>query len=128
MRYWLGMGAPVARIEKGRRGERIAARLLLQRGYRILARNFRARLGEIDLVAEEKDEIVFVEVRSRPRESARAALESVGERKRRRLVAVAQTYLAAHGLTDRHVRFDVVAIGRNGAEVIHEIDAFQVDS
>lgn len=127
LRYGLRMASAIARIEKGRRGEEIAGRLLARLGYRILARNFRSRFGEIDLVVQRGSEIVFVEVRNRPEASARAALESVGDRKRSRLVACARFFLAAHGLADPHVRFDVIAIGRGGEEILHVIDAFQVD-
>ncbi len=105
----------------------MAGRFLARLGYRILARNFRSPAGEIDLVVQRGSEIVFVEVRNRPTTGARAALESVGERKRRRLVACARFFLAAHGLADPHVRFDVIAIGRGGEEIFHAIDAFQVD-
>lgn len=98
------------RRETGRRGEEAAASHLAARGYRILHRNWRCRLGELDIVAEDKGTIVFVEVRTRAaRGRFGTPAESVDARKRRKLAALAQTYLAMTGRRNAHVRFDVIA-------------------
>ena len=98
------------RISVGRRGEEAACAYLAERGYRILDRNWRCRLGEIDIVAEQGGIIVFVEVRTRTGSRFGTGAESVGMRKQRRLRAVSAAYLAWHGWSMREVRFDVIAI------------------
>lgn len=94
----------------GRRGEDAAARFLARSGRVILHRNWRCRLGELDIVAEERGTLVFVEVRTR-RASSRfgTAAESVDGRKLRRIAACAQLYLQAFGKTNVPIRFDVIA-------------------
>lgn len=93
----------------GIRGERRAARYLRRRGYRILARNFRAAGAEIDLVALDGETLVFVEVKTRRSEAAGSPLAAVDARKQARLRRAAEVYAARAG-TQRPVRFDVVAI------------------
>jgi putative endonuclease len=98
------------RRETGRRGEEAAVRYLADRGFRILHRNWRCRLGELDIVAEDRGTIVFVEVRTRSTHGRfGTAAESVDFRKRRRLAALAQVYLAMAGRQHAPVRFDVIA-------------------
>jgi putative endonuclease len=94
----------------GKRAERIAAAALEKAGYTILERNWRCAIGEIDLVARHRGEIVIVEVRARA-DGTDTALESIVPGKRARLVRLAEAYLDAHDLTDEAVRIDVVAIG-----------------
>lgn len=118
------------RRKTGDRGEETAARYLRRAGYRIVARNFRTRRGEIDLVAERGEWIVFVEVRYREREDYGSAAASVGPRKRRRLVLAASEYLARHGLADRPARFDMIALspgGGRGGKITHFENAFDRD-
>jgi putative endonuclease len=110
------MGPPLisaavhARGELGQRGEEVAAAFLRARRYRILARNFRCRAGEIDLVAEDGSVLVFVEVRSRRGAEQGTPLESVDGRKQARVARVARHFLAAHGWTEREARFDVIGV------------------
>jgi len=98
------------RGEIGRRGEVLAAELLRAKGLTIVERNFRCRAGEIDLVALDGPTLVFVEVRSRRGDRAGTPLESVDPRKRARVTRVARHFLAARGLADQDVRFDVIGI------------------
>ena len=89
---------------------------------RVTGRNFRSRYGEIDLVAEEGETLVFVEVKARRGAGFGTPEESVTERKRQRLVTTALTYLQQHGLEHRDWRIDVVGITlrRDGpAEINH---------
>lgn len=102
------MAAPTT--EKGQRAERLAAAFLERAGYRVLERNYRCRLGEIDLVAEEKGVLCFVEVRSLASLTHGHPLETVGGAKRARLIRAARHYLAARGGAEREMRFDVVAV------------------
>jgi putative endonuclease len=103
----------------GRRGERLAARMLRRQGYQILGRNVRLSIGEADIVcvAPDRETVVVVEVKTRrrgesisPRGNQMAPEASVHARKRRKLAAVARMLARANGWNDRPVRIDVVAI------------------
>jgi len=94
----------------GRRGEARAARYLRRRGYRILARGNRLFPGELDLVALDRDTVVFVEVKTRRSAEAGHPVEAVTPAKQRRLTRLAVTFLKRHGLLERPARFDVIAI------------------
>jgi putative endonuclease len=98
------------RAELGREGEVLAEAFLRARGCRTLARNFRCRAGEIDLVVLDGDVVVFVEVRSRRGDVAGTPFESVDGRKQAQVVRVARHFLAARGLGERDARFDVVGV------------------
>lgn len=102
------------RSDVGGGGEDEAARLLRRRGYRILARNYRCRHGEIDIVAFEDGEYVFVEVKTRLTDGKGSGAEAVTVAKQRKVARVAQQYLAERGLEDRPCRFDVVAVSPGG--------------
>ena len=96
---------------------------------RILARNYRCRAGEVDVVAEDRGTVVFVEVKERGDHSHGSAVEAVTEAKRRKVVRAARLYAARHGLSEAPVRFDVVAIdwGPDGPSVRHFAGAFGED-
>jgi putative endonuclease len=98
------------RGDLGRRGEAVAEAFLRAHAYTIVARNFRCRAGEIDLVALDGSVLVFVEVRSRSGMAAGTPLESVDGRKQARVAQVARYFLAARGWADRDARFDVVGV------------------
>ncbi|HEY2434268.1 MAG TPA: YraN family protein [Vicinamibacterales bacterium] len=91
-------------------GEELAARELIARGYVILERRYRTECGEIDIVAQDGDTLVFVEVRARATDEFGTAAESVTRAKQRRLARLAIDYLARRQVADRPCRFDVVAI------------------
>ena len=99
-----------ARIGLGKTGEDLACRELERRGYAILARRYRQRMGEIDIVARDGKTMVFVEVKAREGHAFGDAAEAVTWAKRRRIAAVAIDYLTRYGLSDRPCRFDVVSI------------------
>ncbi len=107
-------GRRTAAQQAGGAAEEQAARLLAGHGLQILARNYRTRLGEIDLVARDGATLVFVEVRRRADMRFGGAAGSVDARKRARIAAAARHYLAR---LDREppCRFDVVAIEQQGA-------------
>jgi len=98
------------RVELGRRGEAIAEAFLRAQSFEVVARNFRCRAGEIDLIAREGRELVFVEVRSRRSDWRGSALESVTARKQAQVARVARYFLAANGLGECESRFDVIGI------------------
>ena len=119
---------PDPRAALGQLGERLAARHLQERGIAILARRWRRRLGEIDLVADDRGTLVFVEVKTRSGEAFGRPADAVGARKQARLARLAECFLAEHGFHDRLCRFDVVEVdaadpGR--ARVRHIPDAFR---
>ena len=99
-----------ARHSLGKRGEDYAAQYLIDHGYALRARNWRCPVGEIDLVTEMNDRLIFVEVRTRRGDRLGTPEESITPAKRAKLIAAAQTYLDEHGQTDRDWRIDVVAI------------------
>lgn len=98
------------KIKLGARGEEIAASHLLQMGYRIVERNYRCPLGELDMIAYHEDTIVFVEVRTNSPANAGLAEASIGFRKQRKLRQVATYYLKLKGLLAHLARFDVVIV------------------
>jgi putative endonuclease len=114
-------------LRPGERGESMACRLLEGQGFRVLARNYRCRGGEIDVIVEEGDVLVFVEVKQRSGSSHGGGAEAVTRTKRRRIIHAARLFAARRGLSDRPIRFDVVSIDRDsqGAEhTRHDRGAF----
>ena len=98
-------------VRSGTRWEDVAARYLERHGLAVLARNYRCKLGELDLVCRDDDSLVIVEVRARARTSFAAAIESIGPRKRRRIVQATRHLLLRQSAWSRQpLRFDVVAI------------------
>ena len=94
----------------GEEGESIAARYLIKRGYRILERNYRTKLGEIDIIAKDKDTIVFVEVKSRRSWQFGNPKGAVTPQKQRKISTVALYYLKVNNHSNAKARFDVVAV------------------
>jgi putative endonuclease len=96
-------------VSRGEAAEALAARFLEARGLTIVARNYRCRFGEIDLVARSGSTLVFVEVRARASDAFGGAAASITTAKRQRLVRTARHYLAQRG-GQRACRFDVVLL------------------
>jgi putative endonuclease len=107
-------------VVMGASAETAATRLLLERGYRIVERNFRCNAGELDVIARDRDILVFVEVRSRTDADHGHAAEMVDAHKQRQVARVAECYLAMRDLDYDEVRFDVVAITGGDAELIQD--------
>lgn len=110
-------------VEKGRRGEDLAVAFLLERGYRILQRNWRKKTGEIDIIADKDGILVFCEVKSRRGYSFGAGAEAVDARKQHRIIHTALLYLQYFRLVDRLCRFDVIEIDFSGPNLpsVHHI-------
>ncbi|MHB8769489.1 MAG: YraN family protein [Syntrophales bacterium] len=94
----------------GKRGEELAAAYLVEAGFRIVERNYRCRFGEIDIVAEEGETLVFVEVKSRRSAAYGGPLLAVDARKQGKISRISLHYLAERNLGHRPARFDVVAV------------------
>jgi putative endonuclease len=100
--------------ELGANGEELAARYLMSQGYRILERNYRIRLGEIDIIAEQGKDLVFIEVKTRSDTLFGSPLDSVTIPKQRQLSKVALEYMSRQGCHNRPARFDVVGVQLKG--------------
>ena len=98
------------KIITGRAGEAMAADFLKRQGYRILESNYRCPIGEIDMVAREKGELVFVEVKTRKSGAMGYPEQAVGLAKQKKMSQLALWYLRDKNIGDVAVRFDVVAI------------------
>ena len=98
------------KITIGAEGEKIAADFLKKNGYRIIDKNFRCPLGEIDIVAREKGAIVFVEVKTRKSSKLGYPEQAVGIRKQKKMSQLALWFLQKKKIIDTGARFDVVAI------------------
>jgi len=117
-----------ARVILGKWAEDRAADELARRGYAILARRYRTRVGEIDIVARDGQTLVFVEVKARRSLSCGRPAEAVTWWKQRRIVLMAQHFLSRHRLHGRACRFDVVSVmcPDGGPPVVDVVrDAFQ---
>lgn len=106
----------------GRRSEHLAAEYLKLKGYRIIETNYRSRLGEIDIIARERDTLVFIEVKARSSRRFGSAKYAVTPTKQRKISMAALDYLKRSGQTGARARFDVVAIdsapGKTDIEVV----------
>lgn len=115
----------MTKIEIGQKAENLAAAFLQAKGLTIIEKNFRAKVGEIDIVAKDIDEIVFVEVRARASRDFGGAAASVGGAKRRKLIKAAQLWLQVRGWGGA-CRFDVVAV--DGGRLEHLPAAFDASA
>ena len=119
--------ADAPHLVRGAQAEGLAADFLERRGLAILARNFRTRRGEIDLVARDGDTLVFVEVRLRARSDFGGAAESVTARKQQRIVSAAQAYLSRLH-REPPCRFDAVLLDRLDPDaIVWERDVIAID-
>lgn len=111
------------RLEFGGEGERVAEDYLTDKGFRVLERSYRCKLGQIDLVMRDGDTIVFVEVKTRTSRSLGPAEEGVHAKKQRQITRAAVLYVQTRRLERSPLRFDVVAI--QDGEIRHLRDAFR---
>ncbi len=109
----------------GKRSEIIATDYLKEKGYKILEVNYKNKIGEIDIVAQDKDYIVFVEVKARLSQKFGHPFEAIDERKQQKIHAVASLYLVQNRKYGKPCRFDAISIlGLENPEIRHIIDAF----
>lgn len=109
-------------VSVGQQGESLACQYLARLGYRVIARNYRTKLGEIDIVAENQGTLVFVEVKTRRGHQCGHPFEAVTPAKCRQISKAALQYLAETGREAHPARFDVVAITIAGeAEPVFEL-------
>lgn len=102
--------------EIGKYGENIACKYLEKNGYNILCRNFNTNNSEIDIIAKDKDEIVFIEVKSRTSKQYGAPIESVNEFKKKHIISAAKYYIYKNSLENKNIRFDIIEVYINEKE------------
>ena len=107
--------------ELGRIGEDIAAKYLVNSNYEIIERNFRCKQGEIDIIAKEDDEIVFIEVKTRSSVICGRPSEAVNKLKKKHLIQTIKYYLYLNKLEDKNIRIDVIEvyISKNNVWINH---------
>ena len=123
-------GMSRSRIALGKTGEDLACRELERRGYAIVARRYRRRGGELDIIARDGTTVVFVEVKARQDRAFGQGAEAVGFFKRRRMARLAMDYILRHHLTNCPCRFDVVSIHFDRERPVIEVfkNAFDLSS
>lgn len=116
------------RLSLGRQGEDAAAQYLQRKGMKILERNLRTPVGEIDLVARDRHFLMFVEVKTRRGTAFGSPAEAVGPRKQRQIIRTAKWYLNDSPHAKLQPRFDVIAITLlgNDMQIEHIPGAFEV--
>ena len=112
----------------GKEGERVAEQYLKNKGYKLVERNYRCPVGELDLIVLDRRVVVFVEVKTRSGHGYGSPLEAVEFRKQRKMIQAAQYFLSAKKLHQRDARFDVVGISWPGREPVveHIENAFEL--
>jgi putative endonuclease len=105
----------------GKRGESVAVKHLKQSGYKIIERNYRTKLGEIDIIAKDRETWVFIEVKSRKTSAFGRAKYAVTAAKQRKICMVALAYLKAVKRSRARARFDLVAVDATGETLQVEI-------
>ena len=113
------MGRPTTR-QVGATAESGAAQFLVDRGYRIVERNFRSKIGELDIVAYDRDVLCFIEVRSRGNDRCGDAAMTITAAKQRRVTRAAYSYLSLRRVHFAQARFDVVAVTGDQVTLIRD--------
>jgi putative endonuclease len=108
--------------ETGRQGEDAAVRYLIQNAYTIIERNYRVRYGEIDIIAQKDETLVFVEVKHLPHGDVDTLSVLLGKQKQQNIIKTAKCYLQNHRqYSNGYIRFDVLALDVPGLEPVHHI-------
>ncbi|GAB4372567.1 MAG: YraN family protein [Spirochaetales bacterium] len=111
---------------RGQEGERLAARYVLQKGYKVLEQNYRRRRGEIDLIAKDGETLVFLEVKTWHTYGTDQIFYSIDRRKQQRIISIARMYLREHPEYEgTPVRFDVIFVEGESGRIEHYPYAFE---
>jgi len=111
-------------IEKGKLGEEIASKYIISKGGKVIEKNYRTKMGEVDIIAKLNGELVFVEVKSRSNINYGYPAESVNYKKKRKITNVAKYYILDNSLENLSIRFDVIEIYFNEKKINHIVNAF----
>ena len=106
----------------GRKGEKLVEAYIRAQGYKVIKRNYRTPFGEADIIAEDGDEVVFIEVKTRSSDTYGSPKEAVGKDKQRRYYKIAEVYWLKTG-KEPNARFDVAEVFENG-EIVYHKNAF----
>jgi putative endonuclease len=109
------------RLELGKFGEELAYKKIKRLGYKKIIRNYRCPQGEVDLIANDGDTLVFIEIKTRRDKSVGYAKEAVNARKRRQLSKVALFYMKSNNCFETRARFDVIAVSLKGGKPLIEV-------
>ncbi len=115
----------------GRLAENLAEQMLRKKGYRIIAKNLRLAGGELDLIAEDRHTLVFIEVKARRGDKFGGASYAISTHKKQQLIKLALFYLAKYKITDKQCRFDAILIVSpqvDSPQITHIKQAFEVPS
>ncbi len=113
----------------GQNGEKLATLFLQQKDYRIIIRNYKCKIGEIDIIASDGETLVFIEVKTRSSHSFGSPAMAVTAKKQRQISRTAENYLAQNHLFDAPARFDVIGItlpADGKTEIDHIENAFEL--
>lgn len=112
----------------GKHGEEIAEAFLRENGYKIVNRNYRCRLGEIDIIAAKENTLIFVEVKTRSHQRYGLPRESVTFAKQKVIIKTAQQYIQRFKIIDKLFRFDVIEVyyDKQPIKVVHIENAFSL--
>jgi len=94
----------------GKNGEKLAENFLIKKGFKILQKNFCIRGGEIDIIAQEKETIIFIEVKTRKSKIFGEVIEQISKRQKNKIIKTAMNYLNLNNLSNCHWRIDVITI------------------
>lgn len=128
--FLAGFAVPKQNLYLGKKGEEEAARLLKDNGYRILLNNYKTKLGEIDIIACDKDTICFIEVKARYSDRFGLPSEAILSHKQRQISKAALAFLKENNLLDKKARFDVVSVlySKEGPKLDLIKNAFELDA
>ncbi|MBN1622674.1 MAG: YraN family protein [Endomicrobiales bacterium] len=101
----------------GRSGEKEAVKYLKSHGYKVIENNFHTRYGEIDIIAKENEDLVFVEVKLRRSDKYGSPAEAVHRNKQEKIIKTALQYVKLKNLFDKNLRFDVILIGPDAGKI-----------
>ena len=109
-------------VSIGNIGEEAAVQALKKRGYKIIERNYRTKMGEIDIIAKDGEYTVFVEVRLRKSNAFGSPADTIDERKQQKIIKAAQMYAVKNDIYDTPMRFDAVLINAetDGEKLVNE--------
>lgn len=113
------------RINTGKQGEGLAQEYLRQHAYMIIQKNFRCKAGEIDIIAKDREVVVFIEVRTQTSNLYGPAYNTVTRSKQKQVRRVALYYISQHNLVNTQFRFDVIGITLNPDTGEHHLDHIQ---
>lgn len=100
----------VNNVEKGKRGESIAKDYLISKGYKILFTNYRNKIGEIDIIAKDKDILVFIEVKTRSNTNYGYPYEAVNKKKQHKIINCSYLFINCFNYKNYQIRYDIIEV------------------